>query len=182
VGREDVLPVGSDLKAIEFMIQWVLSVGLLPQSKKLKERLEQLSHFRYYFESEYGKSIFVMSFSPLVRGNFSLLKDCVSTLDNFINFKCSINTLVDTFVFPDIDQLCKFRRNQIEEVIYLDRLLSKSSKEVDLIDYSYTRLNERLRIFRKDLSDCRSKIGQLELKLLLSEMLSPAPDGLYHMW
>jgi hypothetical protein len=182
MGREDVLPVGCNLEAIEFNIQWVLSVGLLPQSKLLKERLEQLSHFRYYFENEYGKSVFVMSFSPLIRGNINLIQDCITTLNNFINFKCDINTLVSSFVFPRIDELCKFRRNQIEEVIFLDRLLSKSTKRIGLIDYSYTSLNEALRIFRKDLSDLETKVNTLKLRLLLSEVLSPAPDGLYHMW
>jgi hypothetical protein len=36
--------------------------------------------------------------------------------------------LIDNFMFPDVDDLCKFRRNMLEEVIFLDQILKKSMR------------------------------------------------------
>jgi hypothetical protein len=128
----DFVPVGSSQEAISRAVNWVLCVGLLSQSERLEERFHKLAHLPLDFEVEFNAPVYAFSQSPLIHGSVNQIRKTITVLFQFLGNKCKLDKLIDQFVFPDMDQLCKFRRNQIEEVIFLDQLVRRSIKRLNL--------------------------------------------------
>jgi hypothetical protein len=143
-------PVGLAKEATEFGIQWVLSLGLLSQSDRLIERLYKLKCvLPLSVEADFNTSLYTFHQSPLVIGTKIQLQDCLRILYKYLSGKTTLNQLVDSMVFPDIETLTQFRRNQIEEVIFLDHLWRKSLNR--LLHDDLSSLSEDLFAFKKSL-------------------------------
>jgi hypothetical protein len=129
--------LGFSKEATNSYISWVFSSGLLSQKERIVERLYTLNNvLPLDIEARYNTSMQAFKYSPLIFGLKSQIFSSLKVLYSYLSGKTSLDLLVKEMVFPGMDVLAGFRRNEIEEVIYLDRLWKTSYRKVNFFSMS----------------------------------------------